>query len=233
MSLVNSMINQIGREIGKDVYKSLSNKNKQSLNDQFTLNKVKHFNLSAYDKTTLNNLVNLVENSALIDVRKFDQWEEYFIELDKKIDFCKENLDKKHLPKLEELDEQNQKDYEVAKIFYKSHIIDSVKSKIEKYEKSSVLIPIILSILCLNSAYYKTGWWTWHLIGMIIASSSFYKGFNISKPGTIELNGNIILSISIYGLILLASFIRIYNEYREIKKLKEETLPKLLKPTIV
>lgn len=230
MSLVNSMINQIGREIGKDVYKGLKSSVTASSVDNYSFQKeINEFKLAAYDKVTIKNLVNLIEKSDDINPRGFNDWESCYLDLDDKIDFCKQHLDASHLPKLEELDKINSVNYAMAKERHKTFVsnkIESVKTEIKKHEDSNILIPIIVSMLGLNSFYYKTKWWTWHILSMLVV------GFLVINATTNTLtNEGVLLSyqigVAIYCLVLLASFIRIGKEAKKIKNLKEEVLPNL------
>ena len=73
MSLVNAFINQIGREIGREVYRNArvrSSKLIPSLsytdfNKDFS-NEIKSFELATYDKISVRNLINLIEKSENI-----------------------------------------------------------------------------------------------------------------------------------------------------------------------
>jgi len=232
MSLVNSMINQIGREIGKDVYKGLKNNLKPltDVNSSF-LNEASNFKLAAYDKVTIKNLINLIAKSDNIESRSFGNWEDCYVELDNKIDFCKEHLDKEHLDKLEELDKINNVNYAVAKSQHKTFVskrIDSIQEEIKKHEESNILIPILLSLFGLNAFYYKSGWGVWHILSILASGFLIYNGLSRPKVNSIEPSHVAISGFIIYGLVLLASFIRIGKDKNRIKKLKEDTVPSLI-----
>jgi hypothetical protein len=141
MSLVQSFINQIGREIGRDVYNSVkSNVNVKSNYGGGTstfLEQLNGFKLSAYDKLTMNNLVNLVESVSKISPNNFNNLE-YFIEVDEKIDFCKEHLDKKYEDQLEKLDSTNQKNFQEFLLLHKIYIAqvhEDLENKINSYKE--------------------------------------------------------------------------------------------------
>lgn len=230
MSLVNSMINQIGREIGKDVYKGLKSSVKVSSVDNSAFQKeLAEFKLSAYDKVTIKNLVNLIEKSDDINPKGFNDWESCYLDLDDKIDFCKQHLDASHLPKLEELDKINSVNYAMAKERHKTFVsnrIESVKTEIKKHEDSNVLIPIVVSMLGVNSFYYKTGWQSWHVLSALVVSFFILNGiYNAPTHEGALLSYQI--GGAIYSLILFVSFIRIGKEAKKIKNLKEEILPNL------
>lgn len=219
------MINQIGREIGKDIYKGLKNSltSTSSLNYSF-LSDLRNFKLSSYDKVTIKNLINLIEKSEDINPRTFEEeWELCFIELDNKIDFCKEHLDKQHLSKLEELDKLNSVNYAIAKERHKTFVkkqIENTTSEIENYDNSSRFMPVFLSFLGLNSFYYKTGWGIWHILGMLLCIFIITTAIN-NAPS----HDGVILAYKvsgvIYSLILLVSFVRIFKENKRIDRLRE------------
>lgn len=222
MGLVNSMVNQIGREIGKDIYRGI----KSESSDNYSLrSEISNFKLSPYDKVTIRNLANLVEKSENIDSRGFNDWETCFLDLDEKIDFCKGHLESSFLPKLEELDKINSANYAVAKVRHKIFVskkIEDVKSEIKKHEDSNVLVPISLSFVGLNSIVYKTDWWLIHI--PFVLFSLFWIYYRGIKGGVI---GAIYFGFFIYGLVLLASFLRIWKESKRIENLKGEYLPNL------
>ena len=116
MGIVNSFVNQIGREMGRDAYKSVTSRNKTSSAESsiLLLQDVKSFELLENDDATLREITNLVEKSENSDSEDFE-WQELFREIDNKIDFCKENLDNEHLPKLEILDQLNADNFQKVK----------------------------------------------------------------------------------------------------------------------
>lgn len=231
MSLVNSMINQIGREIGKDLYKGLkSSVTIPSIGNYSFQKELSEFKLAAYDKVTIKNLVNLIEKSDDINPRGFNDWETCYLDLDEKIDFCKQHLDASHLPKLEELDKINSVNYAVAKERHKTFVakqIETIKLEIKKHENSNILIPIMISILGINSFYYKTGWQLWHVLSMLVVSFFILNGIYNAHTNEAASLLSYKIGAVVYGLILLVSFIRIGIEANKIKKLKEDVVPNL------
>ena len=129
MSLVNSIINQVGREIGRDIYRNGFNTKliTTSSSNYSILSEAKNFQLSAYDKTTIRRLANLIEKSENIDHRDY-QYDEIFITIDDKIDFIKENVDPKHLPELERLDKLNNVNYIVSYSAHKIWVDRNIKT---------------------------------------------------------------------------------------------------------
>jgi hypothetical protein len=114
MGLVQSFINQIGRDAARDVYRSGSKKLKtlvtnssEGFTNQGILNEIKNFELYSTEDTTFLELSNLIEKAEHSEVNNFD-WEEIFLELDNKIEFCKESLEPTYKAKLQALDEKNQ-----------------------------------------------------------------------------------------------------------------------------
>lgn len=141
MSLVQSFINQIGREIGRDVYTSIKNNKSVTTNygsgASTTWDQLQNFKLSAYDKLTMNNLVNLVESVSELSPNNFDNLESFVI-LDEKIDFCKEHLDKKYSDKLEDLDKKNQENFREYLLLHKIYIAklhETIETKINNYKE--------------------------------------------------------------------------------------------------
>jgi tetrahydromethanopterin S-methyltransferase subunit G len=128
MSLVNSIVNQVGREIGRDIYRNgFKPKQITTTSNYSLLSEVKNFQLSAYDKTTIRRLANLIEKSESISNRDY-QYDEVFITIDEKIDFVKENVDPKHLPELERLDKLNHTNYLVSSSAHKIWVDRNIKT---------------------------------------------------------------------------------------------------------
>ena len=151
MGIVNSFVNQIGRETGRDAYKSIISTNKfrskvSSVEAPLSLlQDVKSFELTANDEATLLKITNLVEKSENSDPEDFE-WQELFRELDNKIDFCKENLNKEFHPKLEILDQLNADNFQKVK---KEHI-DYIKRVINVLEEDNVQNSEEKTLLLLN-----------------------------------------------------------------------------------
>ena len=190
MSLVNAFINQIGREIGREVYRNArvrSSKHIPSLsytdfNKDFA-NEIKSFELATYDKVSVRNLVNLIEKSENINPRSFN-WQDCYIELDNKIDFCKEHLDKEHLDKLESLDQRNSMNFSVAKERHKTFIgqtIENIKLEMANYEKRNPILAFTISLLGFNPIFYKLNFGKIfsHLFSTVVGIICFYYGYII------------------------------------------------------
>ena len=113
MSLVNSFVNQIGRELGRDAYRSVmspsasSKRKMQAAEAEIPIfDQVINFELLANDEKTFRSLANLVEKAEHTDPEDFE-WNELFYELDNKIDFCKANLSDEYMLKISNLSSQN------------------------------------------------------------------------------------------------------------------------------
>ena len=138
MGLVQAFINQIGREAARDVYRSSSKKLKTLVNNsteaftnQGILNEIKNFELHSSEDSTLLKLSNLIEKAENSEVDNCD-WEEIFLELDNKIEFCKEALGNSHMADLEVLDKKN----EVNFLKKKNQHVSVIKEMIKQAKKA-------------------------------------------------------------------------------------------------
>lgn len=257
MSLVNAFINQIGREIGHDVYRNIRVRSSKHIptisytdfNEDFNT-EIKRFELAAYDKVSVRNLINLIEKSENINPRSFN-WQDCYLELDNKIDFCKEHLDKEHLGKLEALDNQNAMNYSVAKERHKNYIIktiENIKNEITNYESRNLTLSFILSLLGLNPIYFKMNFGKifGHLFGTIVGVICFYYGYityidptmhhgnlPIENEAQIKIVKNVGIAIIVIGAVfyfpvIISSIKRIMNA-QKINTNNLETLSTLTK----
>ena len=251
MSLVNSFINQIGREIAHDVYRNATTTNYYSrtkkkqvdFNESF-LNEVKNFQLAGYDKVSVRQIINLIEKSKSVNPSSFD-YQNCYIELDNKIDLCKQHLDKEQLQQLEELDRLNESNYKIAHSEHKTYVLELIKS-MEDTKKDSLVLSVILSLVGLNPIYYKEKFLIIfnHLLGALVGLPCLvYSSLMLISPenfhGTKELKTDkdlsdlkhIAITLLVIGLIfylpiLFGSFKRISNHNKLIKN-KESFLEKL------
>lgn len=257
MSLVNAFINQIGREIGHDVYRNSRIQSSKHIpkisytdfNENFNT-EIKSFELAAYDKVSIRNLINLIEKSENINPRSFN-WQDCYVELDNKIDFCKEHLDKEYLEKLEALDNQNAMNFSVAKEQHKNYIaktIENIKNEITNYESQNLALSCLLSLLGLNPVYYKMNFRKifGHLLGTTIGAICFYYGYityidpkmhhgnlPIENEAQIKIIKNVGIAIIIIGAVfyfpvLISSIKRIMNA-QKINTNNQENLSTLTK----
>ena len=247
MSLVNSFINQIGRELGRDAYRSVmspsarSRRKQQIVDSEVSIfDQVINFELLASDEKTVRHLANLVEKAENTDVEDFE-WNELFYELDNKIDFCKANLPSEFHEQLEKLDEINANNYQYAKSKHVAYV-DSVILHFENVAldlaKKKPSIAAVLTIVGARPSYMGeqfiytlinilyifilgtigfNGWMTYHYPDL------FNGNLPIETPADIALiqtMGKVMLGISI-GFYLLYFFMglrKILKYQKEIQK---------------
>jgi hypothetical protein len=162
MSIVNSFVNQIGRELGRDAYRSVmspsaGSRRKQQIVDLEVpiFDQVINFELLANDEKTFRHLANLVEKAENTDPEDFE-WNELFYELDNKIDFCKANLSDEYKDQLEKLDEINAQNFKFIKSKHMNYI-DSVilhfENKSAELSKKNLSVAAILTAFGLRPSY--------------------------------------------------------------------------------
>ncbi|MFM7566657.1 MAG: hypothetical protein ACKO4K_07915 [Flavobacteriales bacterium] len=135
MGLVQAFINQIGREAARDVYRSGKKKfasvvdlAQPAFTNQGILEEIEQFELTSSVETTIRNLSNLVERAENTEVNNFD-WEEIFIELDNKIEFCREEYGAIENLRIEALDKKNEVNFKVKKEEHITFITALVKNQ--------------------------------------------------------------------------------------------------------
>lgn len=162
MSLVNSFINQIGRELGRDAYRSVlpssayGKRRMQGIEAEISiLDQVINFELLANDEKTYRSLANLVEKAEHTDPEDFE-WNELFYELDNKIDFCKANLSGEYKDQLEKLDEINAQNFKFIKskhIRYIDSVILYFENKSSELANKNLSVAVILTFFGLRPSY--------------------------------------------------------------------------------
>ena len=152
MSLVNAFINQIGREMGRDAYRSIGkgmgagrSKHTSEFSEENILIQVRNFGLLENHNLTLRELTNLVERSEHADHEDFE-WHELFLEMDNKIDFCKDNLPSEFHEQLQRLDALNAQNFNTIKrkhLTYIDTVIDhyQAKKQMREYHLPQLLLP--------------------------------------------------------------------------------------------
>jgi hypothetical protein len=158
MSLVQSIFNQVGREIGRDLYKSaksLKSGNSYSEYDELgsILKEIQDFQLSSYDKTTIKKLANLVERSGEISSRNFI-FDDIFIELDRKIDFAKKYVKEEHKDTLEQLDKENNFNYTSHLYAHKLWIGRQVEEKEKKVSELKDVTLVDLPLFLIKGFWF-------------------------------------------------------------------------------
>jgi hypothetical protein len=241
MSLIQSAINQIGREIGRDIYRNrggITNKksySKFSDPNESILAEISDFKLAAYDKVSVRQLANLIEATEKINPNSFS-WEEPFIELDSKIDFAKEHLDKEFLNTLEDLDKKNSINHQTFKLEHKKFVINQIKIYEEltsEFDKKNGLVAFFLSLFGLGRLYFEfnIGVLLWHLI---ITNASLYCacyfGYSLITGPKIWSSitaGRAIIGGIIYLVIILVVLSK-FNKFKKIHIINKNYLQKLI-----
>jgi hypothetical protein len=240
MGIVNSFVNQIGREMGRDAYKGVTSSNKirtkvSSLESSISLfQDVKLFELTTNDEATLLKITNLVEKSENSDPEDFE-WQELFRELDNKIDFCKDNLNKEYHPKLEILDQLNADNFQKVKkehIDYIKRVIEVLENNVKDSVSKNSTVAKILSFIGFRPFYMdgKTVSSLCNVFLLLIMGGIFYKGYlafsepilnagnmRISTQEQIEkvsrMGISLMVCISLLYIIYLALAFRKVNKY--------------------
>ena len=247
MSLVNSFINQIGRELGRDAYRSVmspsagSRRKQQIVDSEVSIfDQVINFELLESDEKTVRHLANLVEKAENTDVEDFE-WNELFYELDNKIDFCKANLPSEFHEQLEKLDEINANNYQYAKskhVAYVDSVILHFENTAANLSKKKPSIAAVLTIVGGRPSYMGeqfiytlinilyifilgtigfNGWMTYHYPDLFNGNLPNQTPADIAL---IQTMGKVMLGISI-GFYLLYFFMglrKILKHQKEIQK---------------
>jgi hypothetical protein len=226
MSLVNSLINQVGREMGRDLYwsvkGSLLSVNESNGNGKRNLNltpngevlnflKKKKWNSKMRFSAVvedLKNVVDLVDEKT--DPRSFD-WREVYAELDNKIDELKLTCSDEESLELEEIDKKNYINYSIAMGRHKTWISKQLEEMNEYPKPPSRFLIFILSPFGLTSSPLKRGglnavaevlcaviWWS-----LIVFGIRKLQYDTATNGGW----GAIVIGFSFYLLVLLGDFI--------------------------
>jgi hypothetical protein len=244
MSLVNSFINQIGRELGRDAYRSVVSgasrgaRKQQIVNsDEPLYNQVINFELLANDEKTYKHLANLVEKAENTDPEDFE-WQELFYELDNKIDFCKTHLSEEFLPQLEKLDQINAENYKWIKgkhLKYIDTVISHFNTIETKLSQKNMGIAYLLTLIGLRASYLgeQLIYTVINVLYVFLLGFTFFNGlmtYNDPKA----FNGNLptdtvkeIATIESTGLMLMGMALFFYLLYYglgayKISKYKKE-----------
>ncbi|MFY7990418.1 MAG: hypothetical protein ACOVO3_06785 [Fluviicola sp.] len=250
MGLVNSFINQIGRELGRDTYRSVvSAKSKGSKNfvdpviHGSIYDEVIHFELHATDNGSFRQLANLVERAEHTDPEDFE-WQELFYELDNKIEFCKSHLPSEYQEKLDQLDRINATNYQKIKTLHVAHIdslINQFNVKLTEENTTRTDEIIVKSLVGLRDKNnQKNNIFTFIrilcLVAIILFFISGYMSYvkpeaysgNLSNESPTELNKvrnigifSMWFSIGLYVLFVLIGLRQIKRKKANTKKLIE------------
>ncbi len=252
MGLVQAFINQIGREAARDVYRSSSKKLKtlvtnstEAFTNQGILNEIKNFELHSSEDSTLLKLSNLIEKAENSEVNNFD-WEEIFIELDNKIEFCKEALDNTHMADLDALDKKNEINFLQKKnqhVYVIKQMIKHAKKADDTTKRPTGWLVFLAAILGLAPIYFRqsTAKIVLYLFTIgIVAVCLFYGYMFLSYPSQFIANSKmgiqeslraarslgfflLVLACIFYALIMVSSFKHIQRKRSEFRA-KEDYL---------
>lgn len=244
MSIVNSFINQIGRELGRDAYRSVVSgasrgrrPQQMAHTEEAIFDQVLNFELLANDEKTYRYLANLVEKSEHTDPEDFE-WEELFSELDNKIDFCKAHLAQEFHDQLEKLDELNASNYKSIKLQHIAYI-DSVISHFSTIEaqlsQKNMGLAYLLTLIGLRASYMaeKFIYTVINVLYVFLLGFTFFNGLITYKNPKL-FNGNLpnettkdLAAIESTGLVLMGIALFFYLFYfglgaYKISKYKKE-----------
>lgn len=244
MSLVNSFVNQIGRELGRDAYRSVmtpSESRKRKLQAEVVeapiFDQVINFELLDNDEKTFRSLANLVEKAEHTDPEDFE-WNELFYELDNKIDFCKANLSDEYKDELEKLDELNAQNFKFIKskhLVYIDSVILYFENKSAELSKKKLSIAVILTFFGLRP-YYLGEKFIYTLINILYIILLVIVGFNgwMTYQFPVQFHGNLpnetkadLALIQSMGKVMLTIPVGFYLLFfllglRKISKFKKE-----------
>jgi hypothetical protein len=246
MGLVNAFINQIGREMGRDAYRSIGRvtgarrpKHIAEIPEEDILNQVRNFGLLEHHNLTLRELTNLVERSEHADPEDFE-WQELFLELDNKIDFCKDNLPSEFHEQLERLDALNAQNFNTIKtkhLAYIDTVIAHYQAKI-KSEEVNAIQAVLLSLLGCRAFYMKENRTNALLnVAVVILLGVFFTLGYLTYVDPVHNAGNLpnktvadiqriknmglgimILTASLYFVQLLRAFLKISKSHKTVNE---------------
>jgi hypothetical protein len=211
MGLVNSLIKQVGREIGRDAYKTIKsnfNKTKNVSDNINSLQQIQNFKISHYDKITFRNLTILVNDVIDKTNPKSFDWEDVILALDKLIDDIKQTIKSSDfLDEIEKLDKEVFVEYQIFKqqhLSFVSKLIEEYEVKVKTYENRNGLVSFLLAFLGLNAfrtadKEHKNFLGVFGIIWFMIGSS-----LTILQLTRVELTVPHIIGALIIGLIFMS-----------------------------
>jgi hypothetical protein len=225
MSLVNALINQIGREIGRDIYQTT----KRSLLSDFGSKRGKSFsNLPVNEqliakieeiqrsksKLDLHQLRELMHSiSEHVDVKTGD-WDDVFVRADQLIDAYKINEPKSIITILEYIDQLNLTHYRLAFQSHKKWILDRIevmrREELYHWSPPNRWMLFFFSLFGCGSSFLNKGklntmsefFIPW-LSGLMV-----YAAISLSTQGNKSLNLAALLCFLFYCLTILGNFIK-------------------------
>lgn len=225
MSLVNALINQIGREIGRDVYHTA----KRSLLNDFstkrgratahlTLNQQLLLKIEEVQKTksgiALSQLKDLVHDICdHVDIKTAD-WDDVFIRIDRLIDERKSGATQNELNAINDIDQLNLSNYRFALSEHQNWVRDKIealnKQDLMNWKEPSRMKLFVFSIFGAGSAFLNRG------VANTIAEFlipwfcglMFCAGFTLNAGGDKSLNLLALVGLVIYSLTILGNFLK-------------------------
>jgi hypothetical protein len=224
------MINQVGREMGRDLYWST----RQSLTSASARKGRSGARMSQIENNSVNqNLLLLVSKKKWsarlrfspmvediqetidlvdeqIDTSSFD-WKDIYAELDNKIDDLKLTCKEEEAAALEELDQKNYVSFSIAKSRHKNWIKQVLASSPAPEKAPSSLMIFALSIAGLTSSSLKRG--SLNIVAEILCAFVWWTfivfGYNYIQEESEFRNGLILMGIGLgfYSLVLIGNFI--------------------------
>ncbi len=252
MGLVQAFINQIGREAARDVYRSgskqlktLVSNSSEGFTNQGILNEIKNFELYSTEDKTFLELSNLIEKAEHSEVNNFE-WEEIFLALDNKIEFCKESLDAAYKTKLDDLDKKNEVNFLIKQnqhLEVIQNLINTQKKANDSLKRPMGSLVFITAFLGITPIYFRqsTARIVLYLFTIGIVTVCFFYGYMIlSYPSQFIANSKMNIQDSLraarslgffllvlggifYALITLSS-VKFIRKKRDEFKAKEEYL---------
>ena len=239
MGLVNGLINQVGREVGRDLYwssrKALTNKSIRSGNSRrkpdietdsinarlLQLVSSKKWSSTMRFKAMVEDIQETLDHVfEHVDARAFD-WPEIYIELDRKIDELKLNCKEDEAPILEDLDKKN---FVNLRITLESNKV-WIKRNMEIYNQESkipsTLSVVLLSFVGLSSYKLKRSPFSIfaEVLALITAWAMIFFGRKfIIEDDSAKLGLQFIgIGFGIYCLALISSLIAL-SELRKVQR---------------
>ena len=203
MSFFNSLVNQVGREVGRDIYRTtkyniLSAYNKikdsSSSSNYSILKEINNFEFSVYDKHSIRRFQNITDKLKNINPESFDWddvYEAYYDLLSRFESRIGDKADisdiRRDLPKLFNIHKDIHVRYlkRIALKFY--DIRQENQNMVDKIKSKNKFVKFFMTLIGLNSLYADFGQQKLHsvfsLMWVMMASLFYYYGFSTGNIG--------------------------------------------------